>query len=89
MTVNDLKLLCFYLSRTYVILAVAYCVYLWTVAQTHPASIRTAIALLAFAVITLLPERFCRTVISEKLMMAFGVIGTSILLAVTVSQATP
>lgn len=88
MTVNDLKLLPYYPVKIYVVSVVAYCVYLWIIAQTHPASIRTTIALLAFAVITLLPERFSKTALTENLMMAFGVIGTSILLAVTVSQAS-
>ncbi len=87
MTRNDLKLVCFYLARIYVLAAVIYSVYLWTSVQTHHASVRTAIALLAFAVCTLLPERFSKNALSERLVMLFGVIGTTIMLIVVYEQA--
>lgn len=87
MTTNDLKLLSFYFAKMYVVMAVIYCVYIWTVEQTHHASIRTAIALLAFSVITLLPERFAKTQLTETLVMCLGVTGTTILLLVTIFQS--
>lgn len=87
MTTNDLKLLSFYFAKMYVVMAVIYCVYIWTVEQTYHASIRTAIALFAFAVITLLPERFAKTQLTETLVMFFGVTGTTILLLVTIFQS--
>lgn len=80
MTRNDLKLLSVYFAKLYVVGVVFYCVYLWLYVQTYPASIRTAIALLAFAVMTLIPERFAKSRLSEWLIMVFGVIGTSLLL---------
>lgn len=88
MTSRDLKLLLFYLARFYAVFAVAYCVYIWLAVQTHHASIRTAIALLAFAVCVLLPERFATHSLSETLIALFGLTGTTVLLLVTISQAT-
>lgn len=86
MTARDLKILAFYLGKAYVVAVVFYCVYLWTNVQTYHTSIRTVIALLAFAVLTLLPERFAKTRLSETLVMIFGIAGTTILLLVVQSQ---
>lgn len=86
MTRNDLKLLSFYFAKVYVVFVVFYCVYLWLYVQSYPASIRTAVALLAFAVMTLLPERFAKSRLSESLIMLFGVVGTSILLVVSLNH---
>lgn len=82
MTRNDLKLLSFYFAKVYVVVVVFYCVYLWLYVQTYPASLRTAIALLAFAVMTLIPERFAKSRLGEVFVMIFGVVGISILLMV-------
>jgi|GEM_PF-4444425 len=86
MTRNDIKLLCFYFTKFYVVVVVIYCAYLWLFVQTYPASLRTAIALLAFAVMTLIPERFAKNHLTERLIMLFGVSGTSILLLVSLNH---
>ena len=86
MTANDLKFLSYYFAKLYVVVVVVYCVYLWLFVQTYPASLRTAVALLAFAVMTLLPERFAKSHLAENLIMLFGVVGTSILLVVSLNH---
>lgn len=86
MTRNDLKLLSVYFAKLYVVGVVLYCVYLWLYVQTYPASIRTAIALLAFAVMTLLPDRFAKSRLGEIFVMMFGVVGITILLLVIVQH---
>ena len=87
MTRHDFELVCFYLARFYVVIVVIYCVYLWTSVQTHHTSVRTAIALLGFAVCTLLPERFAKHRLHERLIMLFGVIGTTVMLIVVYKQS--
>jgi len=77
------------IAKVYVTLALAYCVYIWTVVlPLGTASLRTAIAAIAFPLCVWLPERFTDNRFAMPMLKVFGVVGTTIMLAVIHEQSS-
>jgi hypothetical protein len=74
-------------AKTYVALAIAYCVYVWTaVALSGTTSLRTAIAVIALGLCVWLPERFTENRHAIPLLKAFGVFGVTVMVLVIHGQ---
>ena len=83
------KLVLEMIAKAYVVLAIAYCVYVWTAGPKAPnGSLRTAIAVIGFGLCVWLPERFTENRFAVPLLMAFGVFGTTIMLFVVHANGT-
>ena len=76
-------------AKAYVVLAVTYCVYIWTAGPSAPSgSLRTAIAVIGFGLCVWLPERFTENRFAVPLLMTFGVFGTTVMLFVVHANGT-
>ena len=74
-------------AKAYVVLAIAYCVYVWTAGESaRSGSLRTAIAVIGFGLCAWLPERFTDNRFAVPLLMAFGVVGTTVMVIVVHTQ---
>jgi hypothetical protein len=76
-------------AKAYVTVAIAYCVYIWTVGPyAGSASLRTAVAVIAFGLCVWLPERFTKNPYAVPLLEVFGVFGTTVMVSVIHTQGT-
>ena len=76
-------------AKAYVVLALAYCVYIWTAAlPPGTASLRTAVAVIAFFLCVWLPERFTENRFAMPMLKVFGVVGITIMLVVVHEQSS-
>jgi hypothetical protein len=76
-------------AKVYVALALAYCVYIWTVVlPLGTASLRTAIAVIAFSLCVWLPERFTENRFAMPMLKVFGVVGMTVMLVVIHKQSS-
>ncbi len=76
-------------AKAYVAVAIAYCVYIWTVGPyAGTASLRTAVAVIAFGLCVWLPERFTKNPYAVPLLEVFGVSGTTVMVSVIHTQGT-
>ncbi len=77
------------IAKVYVALALAYCVYIWTVVlPLGTASLRTAIAVIAFSLCVWLPERFTENRFAMPMLKVFGVVGMTVMLVVIHKQSS-
>lgn len=75
------------IAKTYVVLAIASCVYVWTAGQNpRTGSLRTAFAVIGFGLCVWLPERFTENRFAVPLLMVFGVVGTTVMVIVVHTQ---
>jgi len=75
-------------AKAYVSIAIVYCVYIWTAdSLSGRGSLRTAIAVIGFALCAWLPERFTENPIAVQLLKIFGVFGTTVMLLVIHTQS--
>jgi hypothetical protein len=77
------------IAKVYVALTLAYCVYIWTVVlPLGSASLRTAIAVIAFSLCVWLPERFTENRFAMPMLKVFGVVGMTVMLVVIHKQSS-
>ena len=77
------------IAKAYVTLAMAYCVYIWTVVlPLGSASLRTAIAVIAFFLCVWLSDRFTENRFAIPMLKVFGVVGMTIMLVAIHEQSS-